>query len=221
MNEAEKEQGGVENDQAPIRVNDRRRFDRDGNVRAEAPAPPSGEESPAEGLPPSLAHPAEDAESVQLRQELEAARKRVDELARAFQALSNDREEFKQRLARERERMLEVEKGHVALVLLEVLDELDLSLEASNKDDSPLARGVRLIRDGILSRVQAMGIERFDLAGQIFDPNLAEAADVEITTVPADDQKVVSVIRAGYRLKERVIRPARVRVAKYVAPAEA
>jgi len=220
MSEAEKEQGGVESDQAPIRVNDRRRFDKDGNVRSEAPAPQSGEEAPSDA-PRSSAPPVEDAESVQLRGELEAARKRVDELARAFQALSNDREEFKQRLARERDRMLEVEKGHVALILLEVLDELDLSLEASDKDDSPLARGVRLIRDGILSRVQAMGIERFDLAGQIFDPNLAEASDVEITTVPADDQKVVSVIRAGYRLKERVIRPARVKVAKYVAPAEA
>ena len=44
---------------------------------------------------------------------------------------------------------------------------------------------------------------------------------MEITTSPDDDQKVVAEVRAGYRLKERVIRPARVKVAKYVAPAQA
>jgi len=101
------------------------------------------------------------------------------------------------------------------------MDELDLSLQAAGNDDSPLARGVRLIRDGILSKLQTLGIERVDPLGEPFDPNSSEAADVEITTDPAKDQKVVGVTRAGYRLKDRVIRPARAKVAKYVKPADA
>ncbi|HET9451785.1 MAG TPA: nucleotide exchange factor GrpE [Aggregicoccus sp.] len=162
-----------------------------------------------------------DSARQRLEEELAASRKRVDELARAYQALSQDREEFKQRLTRERERMLDVERGKVAATLLEAIDDLDRSLAASASDSSPLAQGVRLIREGLLAKVQSTGIERIEVVGKPFDPNTAEATDMEITPVAEDDHKVVSEVRAGYRLKDRVIRPARVRVAKYVPPAQA
>ena len=192
-------------------VEDRRRFDMNGNLREEAagpqqpPAPPQGE----------------DPERQRLTEELAASRKRVDELARAYQALSQDREEFKQRLTRERERMLDVERGKVATTLLEAIDELDRSLAASGSDTSPLAQGVRLIRDGLIAKVQSTGIERIDVVGKPFDPNTAEATDMELTASPDEDHKVVAEVRAGYRMKDRVIRPARVKVAKYVPPAQA
>jgi molecular chaperone GrpE len=162
-----------------------------------------------------------DAERQRLEAELEASRRRVDQLARAYQEVNKDREEFKQRLTRERERMLDVERGNVAITLLEAIDDLDLSLSASAQDTSPLAQGVRLIRDGLLKKVQGLGIERVQVVGQPYDPNTAEATDMEITATPEEDQKVVAEIRAGYKLKERIIRPARVKVARYVAPAQA
>ncbi len=235
MHEKEKDKAAERADQSPdaqeagegnvLRVNDRRRFDPSGNPRNVEPMNPSkaGEANPGTAASSSsYSEPVRQNEgSEALRRELDTARQRVDELARAFQALNNDREEFKQRLSRERERMLEVEKGNIAQVLLEVLDELDLSLQAASADNSPLKQGVQLIRDGILSKLQALGIERVDPLGQRFDPNLVEAADVEITTDPANDQKVVGVMRAGYRMKDRVIRPARAKVARYVEPAQA
>jgi molecular chaperone GrpE len=165
--------------------------------------------------------PAGDEEKAQLQAELEASRRRVDELARAYQALNKDREEFKQRLTRERERMMDVERGNVAGTLLEAVDELDRALAASGQDNSALARGVRMIRDSLLAKLQSTGIERIQVVGQPFDPNMAEAADMEITTTPEEDQKVVAEVRAGYKLKDRVIRPAQVKVAKYIAPAQA
>jgi len=180
---------------------------------------PSSEKGAAQAEDPRLS--AARAEVAKLQQELEASRKRVDELARAFQASNQDREEFKQRLTRERERMIDVEKGNVALTLLEGIDELDRCLGVSSNDASALAQGVRLIRDKLLAKVQSMGIERLDLVGKPFDPNMADAVDMEITADPEDDQKVVLEIHAGYRLKDRVIRPARVKVAKYVKPAQA
>ncbi|NBD13344.1 nucleotide exchange factor GrpE [Corallococcus silvisoli] len=163
----------------------------------------------------------QDGEVARLQQELEAARRRVNELARGLQDLTKDREEFKQRLTRERERMLDVERGNVARTLLEAIDELDLAMAASHQDASPLAQGVRMIRDSLLSKAQATGIERIQVMGRPYDPNVAEAADMEVTPVQDDDQKVVAEFRAGYRLKDRVIRPARVKVARYVAPAQA
>jgi molecular chaperone GrpE len=176
----------------------------------------------AEARQEAPSQPAEDPERQRLEAELDAARRRVDELARAYQALNKDREEFKQRLTRERERLMDVERGNVAGSLLEAIDELDRCLTMSGQEaNSPLGQGVKMIRDGLLSKVQAMGIERLQLVGQPFDPNTAEAADMEITTQPEEDQRVVAEVRAGYRMKDRIIRPARVKVAKYVAPAQA
>jgi molecular chaperone GrpE len=168
------------------------------------------------------AAPGVDAERQRLEAELEASRRRVDELARAYQSVNKDREEFKQRLTRERERMMDVERGNVAVSLLEAIDELDRCLSMSGQEaGSSLAQGVKMIRDGLLAKVQALGIERIQVVGQMFDPNTAEAADMEITPQPEEDQRVVAEVRAGYRMKDRIIRPARVKVARYVPPAQA
>ena len=180
------------------------------------------DESRREELDAAAAPPSPEAiELSKTQDELLVARKRVDELARAYQALQQDREDFKQRLSRERDRLSEVERGKVVTLLLEAIDELDLCLQASSTDTSALATGVRLIRDKLLGQVAAQGVERLKIVGQTFDPNWAEAADMEMTTNPDEDQRVTAELRAGYKLKDRVLRPARVRVAKYVQPASA
>ena len=215
------------------RVDDRRRFNPDGTPRADSPPDEqesregsdqsaSGEADSANVSPETPGEPAREPpapEEDALRADLENARRRVDELARALQALERDKEDFKKRLLRERERMIDVEKGNVVQTLLDALDELDLSLLSA--DDSPLAQGVRMIRDNMLSRLAALGVERVSLVGRTFDPNLAEAVDTEMTTHPEDDQKVVHEMRPAYRLKDRVVRPGRVKVSRYVRPAQA
>jgi molecular chaperone GrpE len=182
-------------------------------------APPT-EASASQEAPPAAPG---DPERERLELELESTRKRLDDLARAYQSINKDREEFKQRLTRERERMMDVERGNVAVLLLEAIDELDrcISMSGAEAASSPLGQGVKLIRDGLLSKVQASGIERIQVVGQPYDPNTAEAFDMEITPQPEEDQRVVAEVRAGYKLKDRVIRPARVKVAKYVPPAQA
>jgi molecular chaperone GrpE len=197
--------------ESEVRVHDRRRFDADGNPKTDA------EPTPAE---PPRAEAPDAGKGGAAVAELEATRRRVDELARAYQALMQEREEFKQRLLRERERLMEVEKGEVAQLMLDVVDELDLALTAA-PEESALARGVRMIRDGILKKLKAAGVERVETLGQPFDPVVAEASDMEVTTDPKLDHTVTAEVRAGYRFKDKVIRPARVRVAKYVAPANA
>jgi molecular chaperone GrpE len=219
-----------------VKVNDRRRFDMEGNPReqgqgeqgngaAEPPAPaPAAAKGGEEKAPAPGPTPREEAlagEVAALKAELDAARRRVDELARGYQAVMQDREDFKARLTRERERLMDVERGQVAQALLEAVDELDRSLAAAAGDTSPLAQGVRLIRDALLKKLMASGIERLEVVGQPFDPNVAEAADMEVTPNQEDDQKVVAEVAAGYRIKDKVIRPAKVKVARYVAPAQA
>jgi molecular chaperone GrpE len=201
-----------------VRVNDKRRLNPDGTPR---PGVPEAEPETASTPDPSGDAPAaaEQDEVTRLRTELEASRRRVDELARGVQEVMRDRDSFKQRIERERDRLLEVEKGQVALALIEAIDELDQSLSAD--DGSPFAQGVRLIRDKLLQKLQATGIERLDLVGRPYDPNSAEAVDMELVNSPAKNDRVLSEQRAAYALRGRVIRPGRVKVGRYVEPVKA
>ena len=199
------------------RVNDKRRYNADGTPRAGAPEPAT-ETAVEEGaeVNPAAEPPSEVA---QLRAELDAARRRVDELARGIQDVMRDRDAFKDRIQRERDRMIEVEKGQVAQSLIEAIDELDHSLAAD--DGSPFAQGIRLIRDKLLQKLQASGIERLNLVGRPYDPNAAEAVDMELVSSPDHADRVLAEHRAGYALRGRVIRPGRVKVGRYVEPAKA
>jgi len=204
-----------------VRVSDRRRFHPDGEPREttpEEPARPAPDPSGEAAAPPEVSG-AGAAELEQLRGELAAARARVNELARGLQDSAREREAFQQRLARESERLREVERGEFALPVIEAVDALDLSLKAD--DGSPLARGVRLIRDDLLAKLAARGIERLQLEGSPFDPQKAEAVDTELVTDADQDGSVLAEVRAGYALGGRVVRPARVRVGRYVPPARA
>jgi molecular chaperone GrpE len=198
-----------------VRINDRRRFHPDG-----APREPVAERPEPVVEPSSVVAPAADAQETEaLRTELAAARARVNELARGLQESDRDREAFKARLSRENERLRDVERGDNARLVLDAIDALDRSLDAA--DDSPLAEGVRLIRDDLVGKLRAQGIERLQLTGAPFDPNQAEAMDTEMVTDPKEDGKVLSESRAGYALNGRVVRPAQVRVGRYVRPARA
>lgn len=179
---------------------------------------PSNTASDASPQTPPPTDP-KDLQIAELTVQLEAAQKRVNDLAHAIQAGDKDREAFKQRMTREREQLLDVEKGKIALALLEAVDQLDLCLTGT--DNSPLAQGVRMIRDSVLKQAEGLGIERVELDGKPFDPNLAEATDMELTTVEAQDGRVVKVLKACYQLRGRVIRAGVVKVAKYVKPADA
>jgi molecular chaperone GrpE len=188
-----------------VKVNDKRRIREDGE--------------PVEAPPAVEATPSPNPDVQKLTAELEAARKRIDELARGLQHSEADREAFKQRMTRERDQLLDLEKGKVAVVLLESIDDLELCL--TGPDDSALYKGVKLIRDGLIKKAEEFGLERVELKGTTYDPNLAEASDMEVTANEADDMKVLAVMKAAWRLKGRVLRPGRVKVSRYVKPAEA
>lgn len=200
----------LEEAETVIKVNDRRRF-----INAEPDAAGASETGAS---PAPAENPVENPVS-QLQGELDQARSRIDELARAYQAVERDREDFKRRLSRERDQLLDIERGKIAVTLIEALDELNLCLK--NAAQSPLATGVRLIRDNLLKKVESMGVERVELVGRAFDPNLAEATDMEMTATEGEDGRVTAALRECFQLQGRVIRPGQVRVARYVKPAQA
>ncbi len=202
-----------------IKVNDKRRFKEDG-VPVQTSHPPQQQQTSPEPVEPKAPQRAENsAETERLSLELDAARKRIDELARGLVHSEQDREAFKQRMTRERDQLLDLEKGKVALVLLEAIDDLELCLRGA--PDSSLSKGVKLIRDGLFKKAEAFGLERVELENTRYDPNLAEASDMEMTPLEAEDGLVLAVSKAAWKLKGRVLRAGLVKVAKYLKPAQA
>jgi molecular chaperone GrpE len=177
----------------------------------------------------AAAPPSEGAGVVQDHLRAQAARQeagqqaRIDELSRAYAALLEDHEAFRQRLERDRVRQGEAERARVLLALLETADDLERVPEVSiaagaqrQPAHSQIVQGVRLSLASLHKRIAALGAERLVLEGQPFDPTLAEAveavpvADVEL------DGLVLEVVRPGYRLGSRLLRPATVRVGRLV-----
>ncbi len=184
------------------------------NDAASTPKPLEAASQPAESPTP----PADAA----LQAELEATRAKLDEIARAYSGMLNDQKDFRARLERENERRFEAERGKIALHIVQVGDELERALAASQDDQGPLARGVRLIGENLAKTLNGMGLERLVVVGQPFDPNLAEAVDLVPVQDPASDGHVVAEVAPGFRLAGKVLRAAKVRVGKHVpvAPAD-
>ena len=131
------------------------------------------------------------------------------------------REQVRARLQRDVERRVELGFGGLVTDLLESLDDLDLALD--HLEDQPatrsLADGVAMARKRFLAALQKHGVEPLDPTGSEFDPNEAEALQTTPVESPDLDGKVTATLRPGYRLGERVIRPARVTVGRYVRDA--
>lgn len=126
-----------------------------------------------------------------------------DDYLDSLRRLQADFENYKKRVARQQVEQIERAAEHLVDKLLPVLDTADLALSHGGGDEVSQLRGALI---GVLERE---GLERIDPGGEAFDPNVADAVAHE----PGDGQPVVAeVLRAGYRWKGRVLRPAMVKV---------
>jgi molecular chaperone GrpE len=130
-------------------------------------------------------------------------------------------EEFEQAKARiRREVARDVERGRRAIVaeLLEVLDNLDRAIGAARDSDvkaDSLLRGVELVRDQFLAKLEALGVRRVDALGQPFDASSHEAVSMAPVTDETQDGRVVAVTREGYAVGDDLLRPASVVVGRF------
>ena len=151
------------------------------------------------------------------RQRAEAAEGKLLEYIRAFKQAQAEHEQFRERLARDVDRRVALQFGGLVADLLECLDDLDLALAHASDvaGAASLARGVALARDRFLAALERQGVERIELDGEDFDPNVAEAVRVDPVKEPEQSGKVTETLRPGYKLGGRIIRPARVAVGRH------
>jgi len=197
MSEDRKEQ----TERPRIKITDRRRI-REDQVEA-APAEPAG----AAGAAP----PPEVVGTGPESSELDAARAEAAEYLDHLRRLQAEFDNYRKRVLKEQTHAVELAAEPVVRRLLEVLDEFELALMSANDkpDFDRFLHGVELVYAKLVDTLKAEGLDRIDAEGKPFDPERHEAL---MQTGEGDHLVVADVLRPGYTLRGRVIRPAGVRV---------
>ncbi|PWJ67111.1 MULTISPECIES: nucleotide exchange factor GrpE [unclassified Fibrobacter] len=167
----------------------------------DSPAENSAEQ-PAEGAAEEP-QPTESAEDI-LKAELAAANDRNLRLMAEF-------DNFRRRSAREQLDIIETANGKLLEKLSEVLDNFERAFAAENKakDLDTFEKGMQMIHDQFAKVLTDAGLEQLDPTGQEFDPNCHEALMQQPSeTVP--ENHVVTVFMKGYKLKNKILKPAKV-----------
>jgi molecular chaperone GrpE len=184
------------------------------DLEHELPAAEGGEEAaPAE----AVAKPAEvgaGSETEQLKAERDAL---LDRLARLQAEFDNARK----RAVREQQEFREFAAADVIRNFLPILDSFERALKAGSGDSNSKSdsksddfrNGVELIYRQFQDALQKMGVQPIPALGQAFDPRVHEAVEMVDTTEVADHQ-VFDELQRGYKYKDRLLRPAMVRVAR-------
>ncbi len=187
-----------------VKVTDRRR------VRPEGEASPEPDEVPATA--PGAEGPATD-ESTAVN-EVDAAKKQAAEYLDHLQRLKAEFDNYRKRVIKEQTRAMEMAAEPFVRKLLEVLDEFDLALMAAERmpDFQKFLHGVELVYAKLLDILRSEGLERIEAEGKPFDPERHEA--LMQSGGSEGEPFVADVLRQGYAMKGRVIRPAGVKVVR-------
>lgn len=148
----------------------------------------------------------------ELIQRLEEAEAKVAEHREGWQRAQAEFVNYKNRVTRDYDMMRANMKGDIVQKILPVLDDLELAL-ANRPAEDAWAGGVELIARKFQSILESEGVKRIEAEGQPFDPNFHEAISHE-PNADVPSEHVIAVVRNGYVIGERVIRPALVRVAQ-------
>jgi molecular chaperone GrpE len=182
------------------------------------------EKKPAAPEPPAAAEPLVPVEpttvTAEQLTELKERAARADENWERLLRTTADFDNFKKRAAREKQEAIKFANEGLVQKLLPVLEHLDMALAAGQtaqpEASQALQAGVNMICQQLKSALAEAGLEELDALGQPFDPNFHEAL-MQKETPDVPEGQVVQQLRKGYKLRDRLLRPAGVVVAKQPA----
>jgi len=175
---------------------------------------------PAEPAAQEAEHANRDAELEALQAKLAEAEQQIAALKDQHLRTLAEFDNARKRAQRELENGLKYAAERLLGELLAVCDSLDLGLEAAaaaGATPQQIAEGMALTRKQLLDFLERQGVRPIDPAGQAFDPALHEAVATQ-PSAEVEPNRVLSVMQKGYRLHERLLRPARVIVSKAPPP---
>jgi molecular chaperone GrpE len=147
---------------------------------------------------------------------LERAQREAAEHLDDLKRLKAEFENYRKRVLKEQTQLVERASQQLVEKLMPVLDNFELALIAADrtKDYEPLVRGVEIVYGELMDLLHKEGLAKIEAVGKPFDPTQHEAV-LEVGDGPAEGDPVVAeVVRNGYTLKGKVLRPAMVKVVR-------
>ena len=181
-----------ENEDHGVRVTDKRRIDPDTYILRDIDAQP---ESGEVRQPDEAGAPATEEED------------KLAELTNDLQRVQAEYTNYRRRVDRDRELVKENAIGSVIAALLPVIDDIDRA-----REHGELEGAFRSVGEALEGALAKLGLEKFGVANEPFDPNLHEALSTE-SREDVTEPTVTALYQPGYRFAGRVLRPARVAVA--------
>jgi len=150
-----------------------------------------------------------------LNNKIEELEKKANEYLDGWQRSRAEFANYKKRIEREQAQAYQAAAGNIIKKFLEVADDLERALKnrPQDKEGAEWANGIELIYRKLLAIMEAEGVKVMDVSGQTFDPNLHEAISHEEVEGYSEGE-IMEVVKQGYLLGDRVLRPALVRVAR-------
>lgn len=188
------------------------RMNQDGMPQENVPeqeAAAAAQEAPDAQQAPEAQEAAPDA--AEWQQKLGEAEQKIEEYLNLAQRVQADFDNFRRRNSAVRAEAYEDGKRDTVKELLPVLDNIERALASAGEEESALKTGVEMVHRGLMETLKRMGVEAIDRLGEPFDPEL-ENAVLQGGEDEGEPGMVCAVLQKGYRLGNRVLRHAMVKV---------
>ena len=147
-----------------------------------------------------------------LEEKINECEKKAENYLTQLKYLQADFENYRRMFEAEVNRRVMSVKEALMLALIPIKEDLERAIQAAN-EDSPLLRGVKIVAENFRAVLAKEGLEEIEALGAKFDPNLHEAFSY-VSKEGCEDGVITAVIRKGYKLGGKVIRPSLVEVNK-------
>lgn len=170
----------------------------------------SEEELPAEERVPTYVE--------QLKKQAEESEKKLKEYIAAYKQKMAENDDFRKRLEINYQKRAEQLNAEFILNLLPFVDNLERAISSAeiSRDFDSLFKGIKMVQTLFLNQLRNNGVERIEAFGKVFNPEDEEAVEVIDVDVKEKDNMVLEELESGYKMKDRLLRPAKVRVGRYV-----
>ena len=173
----------------------------------------TAEEAAAEETAETETEPEEKKEEASDKREESEAEKQLADMNAKYVRLMADFQNQKKRFEKEKADIYQFANEDIVKSLLEVIDNFERALDASQDDGSKFREGMEMIFKQLMGALEKAGVSEIKALGEEFDPNFHNAVMMEETD-EVESNKVSGVMQKGYTLNSKVIRPSMVKVAQ-------
>ncbi|MGO1469093.1 MAG: nucleotide exchange factor GrpE [Tissierella sp.] len=146
-------------------------------------------------------------------EELDKALKENEELNTQLKRLQADFSNYKKRVEKEKENLVNYGIESLALEILPIIDNFERALDSEKNKEDSFYEGIKMIYDGFIETLNKNDIREIDCLQKPFDPECHHAVGME-NTEEFDKDTVIKILQKGYLMKDKVIRPSMVIVSQ-------